>query len=181
MYRVGETKQRCEVLSLQNSSFFAQPELTDFTVNITLSTLAGGNLTCRMKCQKCSCQRQWLLNRGPLSTITSQMFMNRRMRSEREITQMLLGDFTVEGSMGQQLIERITGHKDLRTVPLLSLTTCLSELIDVRIPRDYRRKKTLLVKWLSDHYYQLLPFVEDIAMTLPPEVPPFPRDGVVSI
>ena len=83
---------------------------------------------------------------------------------------MLLGDFKVEGSMGQQLIERITGHKDLRRESLQSLTTFLSVLINVRVPRDYRRKKPLLVKWLNEHYHEILPHIHDVTVTERPEV-----------
>lgn len=94
--------------------------------------------------------------------------MNRRMLTEREISQTLLDDFVVEGSLGQQLIERLTGGKDLRRESLVTLTSCLSVLIDSRIPRDYRRRKSLLVKWLDTHYHQIAPFLRGGCFTLGP-------------
>ena len=80
--------------------------------------------------------------------------ISRRHASEKAVAQNLLGDFVVKNSRGLKLIESMMGEESFDTVSrnsLLSLTTVISKFIEVPFPRNYSRRKALIVKWFDDN------------------------------
>ena len=105
-------------------------------------------------------------NSGPLHTPHIVTCMYQTHLSEKDRAQQRLGNFAVDGSLGQWLIKELTGCKDLQLQSLLSLVVFLSEVTKIKLYRDDKRKKSLLVKWLDTHYAQILPFLPDITVTI---------------
>jgi hypothetical protein len=84
--------------------------------------------------------------------------LSRRVFPEGFIVRQLLGDFQVEGSLGQHLIDQFDDSNKLWThTGLLSLATACSELCNVRFPRAFKRNRALIYKWLSDNYLEIEP------------------------
>jgi hypothetical protein len=82
--------------------------------------------------------------------------------TEQEVSDHHQGTFVVEGSRGFSLLcEKFPGGKVNRQLTK-SFVTVLSGLAGMKIPRDFQRRESLLVKWLDDNYDVLKPFCEFI-------------------
>lgn len=79
--------------------------------------------------------------------------LSRSVYSEKIIVEQLLGNFVAEGSKGQELIEDICKIplKEIKLTDLIQLTIIVSKLTNIHLPRNYKRKKKLIVKWFDDN------------------------------
>jgi hypothetical protein len=84
---------------------------------------------------------------------------DRQHNTEREIAAQHLGGFTSQGSNGQKFLEALCPGRSL-TLHDLKLIALLGEfLTGIPFHRDFQRSRVLIVKWISDHYVELLPMI----------------------
>ena len=84
--------------------------------------------------------------------------ISRRHSTEKAVAQNLLGDFEVKNSRGLSIIEAFMGENAFESISrnsLLSLTTILSKLTQIPFPRNFSRRKALIVKWFDDNAEEL--------------------------
>jgi hypothetical protein len=78
--------------------------------------------------------------------------------SEKEVNRKHLGDFQSKGSLGEHFTEQFRPPGVVWDKPsLIALGILCSDIADVRFPRDYRRTRELVYKWLTDHYDPIQP------------------------
>lgn len=79
--------------------------------------------------------------------------LSRKYNSEKTVTHNLLDGFVAKGSRGESLIEDILGYpiNQVSLNGLIKITSLVSDLIDIKFPRNYRRKKDLIVKWFQEN------------------------------
>jgi hypothetical protein len=66
-------------------------------------------------------------------------------------------DFEIEGSLGQQLTDQFDKDRRWSHAALLVFATLCSELADVAFPRNWKRNRRMIYKWLTDHYSEIAP------------------------
>jgi hypothetical protein len=76
---------------------------------------------------------------------------SRASMSERDIAQYRLGDFQAEESRASRLMQNLYEGSMTRRL-LFSLGSLVSTLSGVRLPRDYTRRRDLLLKWFDENY-----------------------------
>jgi hypothetical protein len=84
---------------------------------------------------------------------------NRANMSERDIADFRLGGFRAERSRAAERLRELYPYGDLTRRSLYSLASLLSALSDVKLPRDFTRRKELLVKWFDDNFDALETFL----------------------
>ena len=89
----------------------------------------------------------------------------RGLISEKERANTLLDGFVPEGSEGMKLIQRLTGRENLSRDSLLKIARFIAVLLNKNIPRDYKRQKSLILKWLTDVHVQASQFIPEIRIT----------------
>ena len=79
--------------------------------------------------------------------------LSRKYNTEKAIARNLLDGFITKGSRGENLIEQILGTQinKVSLVALIQISRVISELTDIKFPRNYKRKKDLIVKWFTDN------------------------------
>lgn len=79
--------------------------------------------------------------------------LSRKNNTEKEVAQNLLDNFIAKGSKGEALIEKIIGLKinQISLTGLIQISRLVSELADIKFPRNYKRKKDLIIKWFDDN------------------------------
>lgn len=85
--------------------------------------------------------------------------------SETERAKTLLNGFKHEGSEGQKILERLTGCRNLTHVSLLKIAMFFAPLINMKVPRDYKRRKLLTLKWFTEVHAEISPFVGRVRIT----------------
>ena len=91
--------------------------------------------------------------------------MRRCGKGEKEKADELLGDFVVDGSLGQKAIEQVTGRTEVPLQFLTFIAKILSIMLGCHIARGYWRRKELILKWMSKNYQEiepLLPYIRAI-------------------
>lgn len=90
--------------------------------------------------------------------------LSRRINSEKAIAQNLLNGFISKGSRGEKLIEEIIGCplNKITLTGLIRVSNIISSLIDVKINRNYTRKKALIVKWFQDNEHLITPIKNNL-------------------
>lgn len=83
--------------------------------------------------------------------------LSRCQNSEKVVTMNLLGNFIVQGSQGEKLIEEILGTslKDVSRNGLIRVAMVVSKMIQQKFPRNFGRRKDLIVKWFQDNEEQI--------------------------
>jgi hypothetical protein len=92
-------------------------------------------------------------------TFTSQMNSagpSGQCHSEKEISDAHMGDFDVETNRGWGLAMEMTKGKDPSALVLLRLAQVLSMVSNIRFPRDMRRRRGLIIKWIDDSFDSLV-------------------------
>lgn len=89
----------------------------------------------------------------------------RSSHAERERTRFLLGDFHAQGSAGLELLHTLCPFELTRSA-LISLATVFSELIDVPLERDIKRKKELLIKWFDVNISAVKPWAARMTLDI---------------
>jgi hypothetical protein len=79
--------------------------------------------------------------------------------SERDIANFRLGDFHAESSRAAQKLRTLYPHGDLTRRSLCSFASLVSALADVKLARDFTRRRELLIKWFEDNYEALEPYL----------------------
>ena len=69
--------------------------------------------------------------------------LSRKLNTEKTIAKNLLDGFVTKGSRGEKIIEQIFGAKinQISLTALMQIARVISELSDVKFPRNYKRKK----------------------------------------
>lgn len=86
---------------------------------------------------------------------------SRNKNSEKVVTRNLLDGYKAEGSRGEALIEQImkTKLKKASRVGLIQIGSMLGELIGIKFPRNFKRRRDLIVKWFEDNEELILPYI----------------------
>ena len=90
---------------------------------------------------------------------TTRRVKDRRNCTEHDIIQLHLGEFDPEDSPGLQLALEFLGDCPCASQSLSIVAHLLGEIIQKPVPRDYTRKKALLIKWFDENH-------DDIALML---------------
>lgn len=87
--------------------------------------------------------------------------------SEKIVSLSLLNGYTARGSRGEKLIEDITGCSinQLHRHSITRMAEFFSILIDKNFPRNYRRRKELIVKWFDDYEEEIIPYLSCISFS----------------
>jgi hypothetical protein len=85
-------------------------------------------------------------------------------KHEKEISDMHLGAFKAEGSQGDQFVQGMTGGVSLTRESLVSLAQVFSSLSGISFPRDFTRRRALVVKWFDDHVAVLEPLTKVVTL-----------------
>jgi hypothetical protein len=75
--------------------------------------------------------------------------------NERDLANRNQGDFRPEGSRAMALMLEKYPVGMLTRNLVLSFCDVLSGVSGIRLPRDLKRRRALLLKWLEDHYDKL--------------------------
>lgn len=86
--------------------------------------------------------------------------------SEKTVSDNLLGDFNVETSERKILIEKIFGRefKEIKLHSIFIIIIVVSELIDIKLPRNIYRRKDLMVKWLDTYQEKIKEYKNHITI-----------------
>jgi hypothetical protein len=76
---------------------------------------------------------------------------------EKQIAEDHLGEFMPIGSRGLEFIERIAGTPPLTGKSLIVLARGCAFVANVWFPRDFTRRRDLVIKWFDDHIDTLEP------------------------
>jgi hypothetical protein len=82
--------------------------------------------------------------------------LSRQCPSEKEVADAHMGDFDVETSRGWGLAMEMMKGKDPPALVLPRLAQILSMVSSIRFPRDMRRRRGLIIKWIDDSFDSLV-------------------------
>jgi hypothetical protein len=88
-----------------------------------------------------------MLKRGRIS--------DRSHQSEATISAQHMGSFKAEGSAGMLFLQKLCHGRRLARESLIVVAKVLSIISGVHFPRDYTRRKDLIVKWFTDNIHDL--------------------------
>lgn len=90
---------------------------------------------------------------------------NRGTYTERQITELILGNFQAEGSRGYEFLVNFFGRRNQVTVNRLrSLSMVLSRVINIPISRNEKRDRRLLIRWFDIHLDQIEEVIDHVQM-----------------
>ena len=83
---------------------------------------------------------------------------SRKFDGEKAVSANLLGNFDFANARSKKIIERIfcSSFDDIKKVHLIQLANVIGDVNKEIIPRNFLRKKPLIIKWLDDHYDELI-------------------------
>lgn len=87
--------------------------------------------------------------------------IKRGTSSEKEIADAILSDFNAKKSKAFKLL-KLTSIDDIDNISLGKLCYALSICIEQKIPRNYKRRKELMIKWIDDYYDLCLKYIKYI-------------------
>lgn len=95
----------------------------------------------------------YLLIMIPSGRIRVEPNFSRKINTERAVAKNLLNGFIMKGSNGEKLIEEIIGVQinKISLTALIEISKLISDLTNIKFPRNYKRKKDLIVKWFDDN------------------------------
>jgi hypothetical protein len=93
---------------------------------------------------------------------------DRAHRREREIADDHLGQFRPEDSRGLRLIETVCATTSLTRESLVALAKAFGWLSGIPFPRDYTRRRALVIKWFDDNADALQPFGDAMTVEIEP-------------
>jgi hypothetical protein len=76
---------------------------------------------------------------------------DRGHQGESAISNQHLGNFTAVGSRGQRFIQSLCGDHNITKDSLINLAHVFSCISGVRFPRDFARRRVLVIKWFNDN------------------------------
>jgi hypothetical protein len=83
---------------------------------------------------------------------------DRGHKREREISELHLGEFKPQGSTGLRFLQSLTPDHTLTRESLVILAQVFSSVSSIPFPRDFTRRRDLIIKWFTDHLDILEPF-----------------------
>jgi hypothetical protein len=95
--------------------------------------------------------------------------LSRGLHKEKDVADALTGTFNPSESRGLHLIERLSAGKELSREQMIGLAHIFSVLAKIDFPRDFTRRRDLLVKWFDDHFEVLEPFATVIHLHFDPQ------------
>lgn len=87
----------------------------------------------------------------------------KRAFSERDMAQMILGDFRVGGSNAERLLSSLMSDcsaVDFTRDSLRSLCLMFSSLTGIYLSRNMKRGKQVLMKWIDDNYDAIMAAIQ---------------------
>jgi hypothetical protein len=78
-------------------------------------------------------------------------------KREGEISDLHLGQFEPDGSQGDRFLRDIAFGVSLTRESLVSFAQLFYVISGIQFPRDYTRRRALVVKWFNDHLEELRP------------------------
>lgn len=103
-----------------------------------------------------------------LKKFKKETIINRRTATEAANSNHLQGNFDAGNSKGLDLLRSITDD-NLTKKSILTVCLALSGLIKKPLLRDYKRRKTLLIKWIDDNYEQCALYMPYLSFELIPK------------
>jgi hypothetical protein len=92
---------------------------------------------------------------------------------EKEISDIHLGGFQLEGSRGWQFIQDLIPDGNVKCQSLIQLARVFSAISGIPFHRDYTRRRALIVKWFDDHIDELQPIQAIVTIvTISPDIQP---------
>jgi hypothetical protein len=82
---------------------------------------------------------------------------SRRHHSEAEVSAIHMNNFKAEGSRGLMFIKLLCPGHNLTRESLIVLAKTFASISGVRFPRDYARRRDLVIKWFDDNFETLEP------------------------
>jgi hypothetical protein len=82
---------------------------------------------------------------------------DRGHKREQEISDLHTGGFSADGSRGLRFLERICPGHNLTRESLVALGRVFSLISGVKFPRDFTRRRILVIKWFDDNIDGLEP------------------------
>ena len=86
---------------------------------------------------------------------------SRKLLGEKGVSKELLGNFDPKKSRGMIFLRKIF-HDQITVNRLISLATIFSKILDIELPRNYKRNKELLTLWFDMHLDQIEGFSDNI-------------------
>lgn len=79
--------------------------------------------------------------------------LSRKKNPEKVVAQNLLNGFVSKGSRGEKMINDILGCSisEVTLKGLISVASFISDITKIKLERNYKRKKDLIVKWFNDN------------------------------
>lgn len=79
--------------------------------------------------------------------------LSRSRNSEKIVTKNLLDGFVSAGSKGEKILENLLGCplNQISLSSLIAIATVFSEMSKIKLERNFKRKKDLIVKWFNDN------------------------------
>jgi hypothetical protein len=96
---------------------------------------------------------------GRMAQRDSRTVPNRALMRERDIADFRLGGFHAEGSRAARRLRAMFPQGELTRRSLYSFASLVGALGGVTLPRDFTRRKELLVKWFDDNFDALEPYL----------------------
>jgi hypothetical protein len=97
---------------------------------------------------------------------------DRAHHPERVVSEQHLGHFKPEGSRGHEFIQRVCRYENVTRESLVALAQVFSAASGIPFPRDFTRRRALVIKWFTDHVDALEPYRAAIR----PVVAPIPKN-----
>jgi hypothetical protein len=82
---------------------------------------------------------------------------DRAHRPEKEISDLHLNGFSPIGSQGWEFIRDLIPDGSVTCKSLVDLAKVFSAISRIPFPRDFARRRSLVIKWFNDHLEELRP------------------------
>jgi hypothetical protein len=79
--------------------------------------------------------------------------------TERDIAEFRLGGFHADNSRAAQEFRVLYPYGELTRRSLYSFASLVATLAEVKLPRDFTRRKDLLLKWFDDNFEVVGPYL----------------------
>jgi hypothetical protein len=84
--------------------------------------------------------------------------------TEKERANASEAGFRVAGSLGEFFIGMVCPWGDVTLKDLKIIAITCEFLTGIVFPRDFQRRRSLIFKWLSDHYHEIAPIAQIVKL-----------------
>jgi hypothetical protein len=85
---------------------------------------------------------------------------------ERRASDILQGEFNPKNSRVLAVLEKLTPDASLDRLSLVALTKVIGAVIGVKMPRNFTRRRSLILKWLDMHLILWEPLAHTIVLEI---------------